>query len=426
MEYIYADNFRGFTDTFIKLKDVNFFVGENSTGKTSILALVKTLLTPIFWIEHKFNVEDADLGNYVDIVSAKSTDKSYFRVGLIDKIKIPDKSGKSTECYHSFLMTFNEKDGNPHLQRMTFNQNKRQTEVVFLENSIAYRKCDIEQVCSETKALELFRQWVSAQSTSLNSYSGFKSYRGKSSSGSRYLMLSLLPYPLAFDTVTWFAPIRTRPLSIYNEYNIAFSAEGAHIPYVLKKYLGAKRKGPKNGTFKEALEGFGKESGLFQSITIKEYDKRSKTSPFELDIILQGLAFNIKHVGYGVSQVLPIVVELLGPSDYFAIQQPEIHLHPKAQAALGDLIFELGCNKQKEFLIETHSDFLIDRFRMKYRNNKEAKSLPTSQILFFERIDSGNVIRPIEISPSGSISEDQPESYRGFFIREQMSLLGIS
>ncbi len=51
---LYIDNFRGFDDTYIPLKEVNFFVGENSTGKTSILSLINLLYDYSFWLRPDF------------------------------------------------------------------------------------------------------------------------------------------------------------------------------------------------------------------------------------------------------------------------------------------------------------------------------------------------------------------------------------
>jgi predicted ATPase len=172
------------------------------------------------------------------------------------------------------------------------------------------------------------------------------------------------------------------------------------------------------------MDKLGKASGLFQSIKIKNFGK-GVTAPFEVDVILDGKALNLSTVGYGVSQSLPVFAEILA-SEYaawFAIQQPEVHLHPRAQAALGDLFFESAANDRKCFLIETHSDFTIDRFRMNYAQNIDHK--PDSQILFFERKDKHNTVTALRIGETGELPTDQPESYREFFIREEMQLLGI-
>ena len=93
------------------------------------------------------------------------------------------------------------------------------------------------------------------------------------------------------------------------------------------------------------------------------------------------------------------------------IQQPEVHLHPKAQAALGEFIYNIHIFEKKKFLIETHSEYLINRFRIISSKNKE-KNID-SQVIFFERTDKGNKIHVIEIH-NGQYSENQPKSFSDF------------
>jgi AAA domain, putative AbiEii toxin, Type IV TA system len=124
-------------------------------------------------------------------------------------------------------------------------------------------------------------------------------------------------------------------------------------------------------------------------------------------VSLDDKALKLTCVGYGVSQALP-VVELLErpPGAWFAIQQPEVHLHPRAEAAVGDMFFRMAATENKRLLVETHSDFTIDRFRMNYRKAKGRK--PESQILFFERRDKHNTVTSVPIDGSGELPEDQP------------------
>ena len=233
--------------------------------------------------------------------------------------------------------------------------------------------------------------------------------------------------PPAPTPIVWFAPIRTRPRRTYDEYSLKFSAEGVHTPYLIKKILSfTTSKQAEMNKFRDSIESFGRESGLFKSIGVKEYDPKSKASPFELDIRLNGEEpLNIKNVGYGVSQTLPIIIELLSKpkNSCFAIQQPEIHIHPKAQAALGDILYTLALTENKKFIIETHSDFIIDRLRTVYRESKNDNK-PSAQIVFFERDTKGNNMHCIEISAEGELPETVPKAFREFFIREQMRLLG--
>jgi hypothetical protein len=233
----------------------------------------------------------------------------------------------------------------------------------------------------------------------------------------------LHPPDIAFTPpdLTWLAPIRTKPRRTYDELALGFSPEGQHTPYLIRKMLQSKSEAAR---FKKFIDNIGEASGLFQEVRIRNFG-RGATARFELDIVLDDKALNVLNVGYGVSQSLPVIVELLARSHgtSFAVQQPEVHLHPRAQAALGDLLFEMAAVEHKRFLVETHSDFTIDRFRMNYKSKRNNK--PDSQILFFERRDRHNIVTPVEIGMTGELAADQPDSYRHFFLREQMNLLGI-
>ncbi|MNL20000.1 hypothetical protein D3C87_1412300 [compost metagenome] len=131
------------------------------------------------------------------------------------------------------------------------------------------------------------------------------------------------------------------------------------------------------------------------------------------------------NVGYGVSQSLPIIIEVLSSNNScFAIQQPEVHLHPRAQAAFGSFLFNSTINDKNQFIVETHSDFTINRFRYDLLKNKSKRKI-NSKVLFFERNEDGNSIVDIKIDSSGSYADDTPDSYRDFFIDEELKLLEI-
>ncbi|BAY92850.1 AAA family ATPase [Tolypothrix sp. LEGE 11397] len=69
---------------------------------------------------------------------------------------------------------------------------------------------------------------------------------------------------------------------------------------------------------------------------------------------------SIADVGFGVSQTLPVIVALLvaEPGQLVYIEQPEIHLHPRAQAALAE-VFAYAANRGVKVVIETHSALLL-------------------------------------------------------------------
>ena len=177
-------------------------------------------------------------------------------------------------------------------------------------------------------------------------------------------------------------------------------------------------------TFLKFIEAFGGESNLLNSVEINPFGD-DPSSPFELMVRLNEKLININYVGYGISQCLPLVVEMFSRENgaWFAVQQPEVHLHPKAQAALGTLIHHLALTQDKNFLIETHSDYIIDRFRLSCRRNTQAKI--DSQVLYFERSQQGDTAFPVDIEENGDYSENQPKSFRDFFVKEQMDLLSL-
>jgi len=439
--HLFIDNFRGFSNAHIPITDVNFLVGQNSTGKTSVLGLLKLFTGPRFLFQQKFGDDQVSFGHFSDMVSAHSEDRSFFRVGLVW-----EESGrkKDQKVAIGWLSTFIEEEGLPRLSKYTFCRGSEKVSLRFNRNDIHYKTETYQNPLTVEGVTTLLPQWVDEHSSASGNYAKLSMPRGFPGKIPVMMALSLiggihgsaskknetekevdpvLPSPnMPFlPEVTWIAPIRTKPSRTYDELTLAFSPEGGHTPYLIRRMLRSRSAAARFHTF---MEKVGIASGLFQDVRIRNFG-RGATAPFEVDIVLDGKALNLSTVGYGVSQSLPVLVELLARrhGTWFAIQQPEVHLHPRAQAALGDIFFEMAATEHKLFLVETHSDFTIDRFRMNYKNGRPDK--PDSQILFFERRDKHNVVTPLHIGKSGELPAEQPESYRQFFIKEELRLLGV-
>ena len=110
---------------------------------------------------------------------------------------------------------------------------------------------------------------------------------------------------------------------------------------------------------KERLDAFGRESGLFDDFSVKHLTG-VEGGPFQLQVRKfgrkgrKGPRRNLMDVAFAVSQVLPVLAALLrasGPS-MFLLQQPELHLHPSAQAALGSL-FCRTAEAGRQIIVET-------------------------------------------------------------------------
>lgn len=126
----------------------------------------------------------------------------------------------------------------------------------------------------------------------------------------------------------------------------------------------------------------------------------------------EGVTHSLPHVGVGVSQVLPILVmALLAPQgSVLVFEQPELHLHPKVQTLLGDFLLSMAiCNKQ--CIVETHSEYLVDRLRLRAALDDSDETAESLQLYFVEKTGNKSTYRKVKINEYGAI-EDWPE---GFF-----------
>lgn len=121
---------------------------------------------------------------------------------------------------------------------------------------------------------------------------------------------------------------------------------------------------------------------------------------------------DLTHVGVGVSQVLPILVlSLLANSDSTLIfEQPELHLHPKVQTRLADFFISLNI-LDKQCIVETHSEYLINRLRYLVATSSGDKLSNDSILYFVEKENSLSTYSEIRINKYGVI-KDWP---KGFF-----------
>lgn len=434
MPVLYLDNFRGFNDTYLSLKNINFFIGENSTGKTSVLKLIKIISDPRFWFTQEFNTDEADLGYYSEIASFQNSKKTCFEIGVLGDHRDKEKGISAVK------LQFVNREGLPFLKQVCMIDGGLCIEAFIEGKNISYRHSELKLTSiTEINKLKYFKKWIVNNGLVNKKFSKMKllePFRNQSlffqlqtviaselsSKKEKFIGIKI---PTFLQHIAWLAPIRTEPKRTYDSYNISFNPAGTHMPYVLKKMLTGKEK----ERVENILKKFGADSGLFDNVSIRPLGE-TETSPFEVQIHINDRTLQITNVGYGVSQILPLIIEIIARNNnsWFAIQQPEIHLHPRGQAAFGDFIFKAAEKEGKCFIIETHSDFTIDRFRLKlnkYSKIKSKKRKIESQIVFFKRDKDGNKLINFPILDDGSLPDDQPIEFREFFIREQLDLIQI-
>ncbi|SFC46043.1 Predicted ATPase [Flagellimonas taeanensis] len=424
MERIFLKNYKGFKHQVVNLDEMNFLVGENSTGKTSFLKVINLLSSSEFWYTYEFNNNEVELGYFDEIINKQTTDK-FFQLGIEKSILIDDDGNKGI---FRVIFEFHESNSIPTLKQIKVNIDENDVLVKFTKKQISYRL--------KYKNDSSFNEWAT-------DFDFPKNYKVLSIPRN-LLPVSILIHliereiqknknsfttrrsfgnELLYSNYKWLAPIRAKAKRTYESYKIKFSPEGEHIPSILRQILSSKSNREKNKIIK-ALESFGKDSNLFDKIEVRELGKKN-SSPFEIIIKYENIEIKLPNVGYGVSQSLPLIIEILSSKNTcFSIQQPEVHLHPKAQSAFGSFLFNAVKNDTNKFIIETHSDFTINRFRYKLHSSKEEIDF-SSKVLFFERTGEGNKITTIDIKKNGSYAKKVPTNYRDFFIDEELKLLEL-
>jgi predicted ATPase len=142
------------------------------------------------------------------------------------------------------------------------------------------------------------------------------------------------------------------------------------------------------------------------------YSKKEADSYVIYVTSLFGVTSTIKHVGFGVSQILPIIVEGLRiPSGQTLIlEQPEVHLHPKVQSAITDFLISL-IESKKNVVIETHSDHIITRLRRRIAEDESNKLDDKCLLTFVELAGDDIMFRNIPIDDFGVIELPYPQEF---------------
>jgi len=133
---------------------------------------------------------------------------------------------------------------------------------------------------------------------------------------------------------------------------------------------------------------------------------------------------NLRDVGHGMSQVLPLIVRsAIGETDMeglMIIEQPELHLHPAAHGGLAELIVTAIMEEGSNWIIETHSELFILRIR---RLIAEGKIAPSDVIIYLIEDEErpGSTLKEITIDENGEVS-DWP---KGVFSEDYEEMVAI-
>jgi putative AbiEii toxin of type IV toxin-antitoxin system/uncharacterized protein DUF3696 len=440
----------------IPLRPINILVGENSTGKSSFLAAVRFLLALTQrTTKASFNKDPFFLGSYEQIAHyrggryGRAKTFSFSMTGALDKefvlrrvrVFMRDQQNIPAELPDDFKIkfTFHNNRSQPAIYKVDFEAGpfsfsfSVETSKTSPRAKVSLRGPNVNAQYPPSGLIStdrpVFDDPLSNELSDLDfvlqdaRYSLSKGRSSKLIRDELHIISNLYRSALRVlpREVYASAPVRSRPERTYNPGESSPSPSGEHIPFVLAQIKAFDRSLWIDVA--RTLGRFGKSSGLFDAINIKQLSK-TEGGPFQLIVDLNGSKSNIIDVGYGVSQVLPIVTDVVRAREptCFLFQQPEVHLHPKAQAELATFLAQMVGSRRHTLFLETHSDYLIDRIRMEARDGRHISPEDVS-ILFFERAGKDVDVYTITVDKQGNV-RGAPKGYRAFFIEEEFRSLG--
>ena len=443
MNEITLENYRCFREKqTARMAPLTLLVGENSTGKTSFMAMIRALLdVGVSWRVPDFKDQPYDLGSFDEIAHFRGGRGG--RANTFEAAFSRIEAGNDTP--HRFEVAFAKKGTTPVPVRRRFARDDASWEEHFGVRGLYLLRFKTHRGVWEWRVPErlmplygidenmampptLYFLRVPVSEDNQDKDINIEPLDGSPpfiSEDRDKLKEFVFGFRFAGQRPFASAPVRSKPRRTYDPARTTPDPEGDYVPmYLASMFFENKRAWT---TLKRRLEAFGRVAGLFDEMSIKPLGKRD-SEPFQVQVRKSGGRSkgpwrNLIDMGYGVSQALPVITELLRPDgpEMFLLQQPEVHLHPSAQAALGSLLCQVA-GFDRQLVVETHSDHLLDRVRMEVRDRTLEPD--DVSILFFERGDLDVRIHSLRIDEEGNIV-DAPRGYRRFFMEETQRSLGL-
>jgi predicted ATPase len=164
--------------------------------------------------------------------------------------------------------------------------------------------------------------------------------------------------------------------------------------------------------FQQMVAHWLKQLGLIQDFKVAEIKEGSNRWQAKVITRVGGSEVLLTDVGFGVSQVLPVVTLLLyvPEGSTVILEQPEIHLHPSAQAGLADVIIYAALHRRVQVILESHSEHLL--LRLQRRIADEAISASDVKLYFCDASERVSTLTLLKVDLFGRV-ENWPENFMG-------------
>lgn len=408
-------NFKCFQETDIEFGKITLLTGANSSGKSSLIhAILAILQTEGFPFYLSPNGKYVNMGDYEEMVFGYEKEHS---------LEIGCSFGNV-----NFQSTWNydPKNSLPQLQRLIVSG---PDEVEVYKNDvfqIKVKKSDSldSDMGRDAAIAHIFHQTFRSDQTKIDFENQLikqlKAQNGELIntqieelgqfyeliSGSGVLTISARNFEDVDDVFNYISPFRLPPQrTYYQTSNLNRKIDSDGQGYIDQIVEWEDNKAPELLQLIEILSDL--------KLLRKIKTQRLKGGRFELRVQVSSnkLWASLADVGFGISQFLPIIVADLQLKDdsTLILAQPEIHLHPNVQATLGDYFVKQATQKNKRYLVETHSEYLLNRIRLAIVK-KEIKAEDVA-VYYFENTPQGSETHRLLFTEDGQIQH----APKGFF-----------
>lgn len=458
-------NFKGWRDTGqIRMAPLTLFFGANSSGKSSIsqflMLLKQTTESPdrraVFAPGGKQSA--VELGSYREMVFGRDPRNRIsfsYRWDLQDAMQFKDSiSRKSYEAasleFKATVEAGRERQHNPFVSGFSYKLFKEEgSKASSMSIGMALdKKSDKKpdkkskdekpqnerEYQVESKGYDLHRKpgraWPLREP--LRFY-GFPDEAVAYHKNADFVLDLNLEHEKLFRLLSYLGPLRTKAERLYSWSGIAPESVGYAGENTIAAILAAserrialgrlgKSAAEEGVDFQEFIALKLKEMGLIERFEIepisdhRQYDVRVDTS--RASAAGRKNWVNLPDVGFGISQVLPVLTQCFyaPPGSIIIMEQPEIHLHPCAQAALADVMIDAVRSRERrqprniQLIIETHSEHFLRRLQRRIAEEK----IPEEKVAayFADASSSPARLDPLEIDPYGNI-QNWPKDFFG-------------
>tara|TARA_R110002167_G_scaffold51814_4_gene149937 strand:- start:224 stop:1615 length:1392 start_codon:yes stop_codon:yes gene_type:complete len=430
------ENFKAWKDTGkIRLAPLTVIFGANSAGKSSIghllLALKQTVLSadrkrPLHLGDENSLIE---LGTFTECVYNHDLNNELrFSLGWDLPAKLEVRDPLSTATFSGNELYFEaslraDKQGAPRVNHLRYELSPQPQSTL----AVDYRRSEKGKLGLQSEQYKLVRN--SGRAWPLDEPEKF--YRLSDQSRARFQNAAFLSdFALqledALASVYYLGPLRDHPKRIYSWSGETPESVGHKGEFAIAAILAARaqermlNRGPKKRQYRfdEFIAQWLQSLGVIDSFSVKpvaagrkEYEVLVKTHPNSSEV-------KITDVGFGVSQVLPALVQAFYCPHHSTVwmEQPEIHLHPQVQSELADVFIsaikarENGKERHVQLIVESHSEHFLNRLQ---RRIAEGELTPDDVAIYFcGRTGAAADLEPLQLDPYGEI-ENWPENFFG-------------